>query len=76
MSVVYVETLYVCTGCEVPTLHVEVMPVGDEPYGLPLDLRFCPCGHGLLVREGDGEAAGDRPDGATPAARRPPVHGA
>jgi hypothetical protein len=73
VSVVYVETEYRCTVCEVPTLHVEVMPEGDTPYGLPLDLRFCSCGHGLLVRTADAPPPGTAPWGASPAAGRPPV---
>jgi hypothetical protein len=47
------ETFYVCGGCGVGFLHLEVGPAGDEPHGLPFSARWCDCGGFLLARSPD-----------------------
>lgn len=45
LSMIVVETPYVCMDCGQVWTHHEVMPETDEPYGLPEDMDVvCDCG--------------------------------
>lgn len=67
-------TRYVCTGCAHVFVHVEVWDGPDEPDGLPIELRVCECGTGLLVEApGEGRAAGRAPGRGRPGGRFSPI---
>lgn len=59
--VTVVSTAYRCTGCGEEAVHLEVWEGDDVPHGLPLHMRLCECGGGVLVR-----ATTDGPPGGFP----------